>query len=41
MSYLNQAVALLLMVIALSLVVLGIVFVAMYCLNEAVDESGR
>ncbi len=32
---------LLLMVIALSAVVLGITFVAMYCLNRAVDQSGR
>ena len=32
---------LLLMVIALSSVVLGITFVAMYYLNQAVDQSGR
>jgi hypothetical protein len=32
---------LLLMVIALSSVVLGIIFVAMYYLNQAVDQSGR
>jgi hypothetical protein len=32
--------ALLFMVIALSSVVLGIVFAALYCLNKAVDESG-
>ena len=32
---------LLFMVIALSAVVLGIVVAAMYCLNRAVDQSGR
>jgi len=32
---------LLLMVIALSAVVLGVVFAAMYCLNQAVDQTGR
>jgi hypothetical protein len=32
---------LLLMVIALSAVVLGVVYVAMYYLNQAVDQAGR